>query len=94
MPNVIKWQQKSLSYIFNVSSTNISFLLYYKPPLPHVRADLQSARIQYSIINVFAIHRHFKCLHSLYSLSFPTCTCERIANPSEHKRKFINNLQG
>ena len=63
MPNAIKWQQKSLSYIFNVSSTNISFLLYYKPPLPHVRADLQSARIQYSIINVFAIHRHFKCLH-------------------------------
>ena len=47
MPNAIKWQQKSLSYIFNVSSTNISFLLYYKPPLPHVRADLQSARIQY-----------------------------------------------
>ena len=41
---------------------DLSFLLYYKPPLPHVRVDLQSARIQYSIINELAIHMHFKFL--------------------------------
>lgn len=47
---------------------DLSFLLYYQPPLPHVRVDLQSARIQYSIINGFAIHRQFKCLH--YAIFF------------------------
>ena len=72
---------------------DLSFLLYYKPPLPHVRVDLQSARIQYSIINEFAIHRHFKCLQCAIFLSLSTCTCGRIANPPERKRMFINNLQ-
>ena len=52
---------------------DLSFLLYYKPPLPHVRVELQSARIQYSIINGIAFHRHFnlKCLHcAIFFIAF------------------------
>ncbi len=59
---------------------DLSFLLYYQPPLPHVRVDLQSAGIS----NAF---------NALYFLSRSTCTCGRIANPPERKRMFINNLQ-
>lgn len=50
---------------------DLSFLLYYQPPLPHVRVDLQSTRIQYSIINEFAVRRHFKCLQcAIFFIAF------------------------
>ncbi len=72
---------------------DLSFLLYYKPPLPHVRVDLQSARIQYSIINGLQSIGFSNAFNALYFLSLSTCTCGRIANPPERKRMFINNLQ-